>query len=196
MNKKAQKILETTVKLFIRDGIKKITMDDIAKYSKSSKVTVYKYFVDKDTLFLEVSKYIFFNYTERLKSIITSHDMLIKKLYRFLDVISDFSDSKELELCRELSGYNNIIEAEYETYLQTYRHTLLTLINYGIENGLIKGNMDTEIIYRYIDMGVVYYQQCAEYRKIINNDSGFKKRFMLFYISNIFVDGEKILSAI
>ena len=51
MNKKENKILNTTINLFIRDGIKKVTMDDIAEYAKSSKVTVYKYFVDKDTLY-------------------------------------------------------------------------------------------------------------------------------------------------
>ena len=60
MNKKADKILDTTIRLFIRDGIRKITMDDIAENSHVSKVTIYKYFVDKDSLYFEVSKHIFF----------------------------------------------------------------------------------------------------------------------------------------
>lgn len=196
MNKKADKILNTTIKLFLRDGIKKITMDDIAENSKSSKVTIYKYFADKDTLYLEVGRHIFSNYIEQLKSMLSSGEALVKKLYDFLDIISDFTNSGKFELCGELAAYNNAVEAEYELYLQTYRDSILTLIDEGIETGLIKGSLDRDMIFHYIDMGVVYYQQSAEYRNKMLGDSGFQKQFMLFYISNIFTDGAQILSAL
>ncbi len=196
MNKKAEKILDTTVRLFIEDGVKKITMDDIAEYSKASKVTIYKYFVDKDTLFFEVGKYIFAAYISRLGSIMTSGETLVYRLYRFLDLISDFSESGKLELCRELKKYNNAVEREYERYLQTYRQSIMALIDEGIKSGLIKKDLGKDMIYYYIDMGVVYYQQSAEYRNKMREDSNFQKQFMLFYISNIFVDGAQILSAL
>lgn len=196
MNKKADKILNTTINLFLRDGIKKITMDDIAENSKTSKVTIYKYFVDKDTLYFEISKHIFSEYIEQLKSTVASGEILVKKLYGFLDIISDFTNSGKFELCRELAAYNNAVETEYELYLQTYRHAILTLIDKGIESGLIKSELDKDMIFHYIDMGVVYYQQSSEYRNKMLDDSGFQKQFMLFYISNIFADGAKILSAL
>jgi AcrR family transcriptional regulator len=196
MNKKAEKILNKTTNLFIRDGIKKITMDDIAENSKVSKVTVYKYFVDKDTLYFEISKYIFSNYIEQLKSTVTSGEALINKLYDFLDIISNFTNSGKFKLCEELAAYNDAIETEYELYLQTYRHSILTLIGEGIENGLIKSNLDRDMIFHYIDMGVVYYQKSVEYRNKMHDDNGFQKQFMLFYIGNIFADGAKILSAL
>jgi AcrR family transcriptional regulator len=196
MNKKADKILNTTINLFIREGIKKITMDDIAKNSRVSKVTLYKYFVDKDTLYFEISKHIFSNYIEQLKSTVASNEALIKKLYAFLDIISDFTNSGKFEFCKELATYNNAIETEYELYLQTYRHSMLTLINKGIENGLIKSNLDRDMIFHYIDMGVVYYQQSSEYRNKMLGNNDFQKQFMLFYISNIFADGAQILSVL
>lgn len=196
MNKKADKILNTTINLFLRDGIKKITMDDIAENSKTSKVTIYKYFVDKDTLYFEISKHIFSEYIEQLKSTVASGEILVKKLYGFLDIISDFTNSGKFELCRELAAYNNAVETEYKLYLQTYRHAILTLIDKGIESGLIKSELDKDMIFHYIDMGVVYYQQSSEYRNKMLDDSGFQKQFMLFYISNIFADGAKILSAL
>jgi AcrR family transcriptional regulator len=52
MNIKAEKILNTTIKLFIHEGVKKTTMDEIAEKANVSKVTIYKYFIDKDTLYL------------------------------------------------------------------------------------------------------------------------------------------------
>jgi AcrR family transcriptional regulator len=195
MNKRANRILNTTINLFLRDGIKKITMDDIAENSKVSKVTIYKYFVDKDTLYFEISKHIFSNYIEQLKSTISCGDVLIKKLYVFLDIISDFTNSGKFTLCKELAKYNNTIETEYAMYLKTYKRSMLTLIDEGIENGLIKRNLDRDKIFFYIDMGVVYYQQSSEYRNKILGDKDFQRQFMLFYINNIFTDGEQILSS-
>lgn len=194
MNKKAEKIINTTIKLFIRDGVKKITMDEIAENSNVSKVTIYKYFVDKDTLYFEVGKHIFLHYIVKLENIITSGNVLIKKLYDFIAVISDFTNSGEFDLCKELTKYNNDIEAEYEQYLQIYKSSLLTLIDKGIENGLIKNNLDRKLIFHYIDMGVVYYQQSTEYRDKMLGDSSFQQQYMQFFINNIFVDGAKILS--
>lgn len=196
MNKKADKILNTTINLFIRDGIKKITMDDIAENSKASKVTIYKYFADKDTLYLQVGKHIFSEYIEQLKSMIASGEELVKKLYGFLEIISDFINSGKFDLCRELAAYNNAVEPEYALYLQTYRHSIFTLIDEGMESGLLKSDLNRDMIFHYIDMGVVYYQQSSEYRNKMLGDGDFQKQFMLFYISNIFGDGSQILLAL
>ncbi len=195
MNKKEEKIINTTIKLFICDGIKKMTMDEIAQNSNVSKVTIYKYFVDKDTLYLKISKHIFSQYIVKLKNIIASDENLIKKLYDFMDVLSEFTNSSEFDLCRKLAKYNNNIQEEYKQYLEIYKHSLVMLIDDGIKSGLIKNNLDRKMIFHYIDMGVVYYQQNSEYRDKMLRDSRFQKQFMLFFINNIFVDGEKILLA-
>lgn len=193
MNKKAKKILSTTIKLFIKDGIKKVTMDEIAENANVSKVTIYKYFTDKDTLYLGIGRYIFSDYISQLKNVTASNESVIKKLYIYLDIISNFTDSGELPLCCELSRYNNDIDSEYELFLQTYKSTILTLIDDGKKNYLIKDNIDSDMIFHYIDMGIVYYQQNSEYRRKMHNDVNFQKEFMLFYMRNIFVDGSKIL---
>ncbi len=177
----------------MRDGIKKITMDDIAENSNVSKVTIYKYFSDKDSLYLEIGKYIFSNYTDQLKNIIASDKTLIEKLYGFLEIISDFTNSQNFQLCKELAKYNIAIENEYDLYMQTYTNALLTLIDEGIENKLIKNNLDRDMIFHYIDMGVIYYQQNPEYRNKILGNSDFQKRFISFYVGNIFADEAKIL---
>lgn len=195
MSNKAAKILNTTIKLFMRDGIKKITMDDIAENSNVSKVTIYKYFADKDSLYLEIGKYIFSNYTDQLKNIIVSDKALIEKLHGFLEVISDFTNSQNFQLCKELAKYNIAIENEYDLYMQTYTNALLSLIDEGIENKLIKNNLDRDMIFHYIDMGIIYYQQNPEYRNKMLGDSNFQKQFMWFYVNNIFAEGAQILSA-
>lgn len=193
MNKKAEKILNTTINLLIREGIKKTTMDDIAENTNVSKVTIYKYFGDKDTLYLEVGKHIFSKHTVKLNNIAASNEFLINKFYDYLTVISDFINSGHFELCIELTKYNQDVDREYKHYLQTYRGSLFNLIDNGMKDALFKSNLDREMIFHYIDMGIVYYQQSSEYRNRILNDSSFKQHFLLFHISNIFIDGEKML---
>lgn len=194
MNKKAEKILNTTVKLFLQNGIKKVTMDDIAEQAMVSKVTVYKYFSDKDTLYYEVGKHILSYQISKMNEMIGSEDILIKRLYYFIDVLSDFMDTGYFDLCSELIKFNDRLSHDYESYLNSRKETLLHLIDEGIQSGLMKQNLDRQLIFHYINMGIFYYQQNAEYRNKIHKDSEFQKAFMMFQISNIFADAKSILN--
>lgn len=51
-----EKILEGSEKLFLKCGVRSITMDDIARHLSVSKKTLYQYFIDKDELVMMVSK--------------------------------------------------------------------------------------------------------------------------------------------
>lgn len=195
MNKKAEKIIDSTIRLFVREGIKKVTMDEIAQYANVSKVTIYKYFTEKEILYHEIAKYIFLKYTTKLEQIINSDENLIKKMYDFLAVISDFSNSGEFYLCQELAKYNNIIESEYEKYKQTYKALLLLLIDQGMSDGLIKSSLSRELVFHFIDMGVVYYQRDTEYHNKMLHDHIFRQQYMVFLVDTIFIDGVSILSS-
>ncbi len=49
--KKIEQIKEASFKLFKEQGLNKVTMEEIAKRAAVSKVTLYKYFPDKQTLY-------------------------------------------------------------------------------------------------------------------------------------------------
>mgnify|MGYP000848164177 CR=1 FL=1 len=195
MTKKADTILDTTIQLFLRDGARKITMDDIAENSNVSKVTIYKYFADKDTLYREIGARIFSEYIFRLIQLVSSGDALVSKLYRFLDVICDFTDSGRLALCGELAKYNSDVGGDYERYLQTYKRSLTALIDEGMREGLLKSGLERDMVFYYIDMGVAYYQQNADYRNRMLQERRFQREFLLFYMSHIFADGVTPLSS-
>ncbi len=54
---KLEKILQAAQKLFGQFGLKKVTIEDIAKEASVSKVTLYKYFRNKDDIFEEVVRF-------------------------------------------------------------------------------------------------------------------------------------------
>ena len=53
---KKEKIIETARNIFSRFGIKKSTMDEIAKKIRMAKSTLYHYFKNKEEIFMEVVK--------------------------------------------------------------------------------------------------------------------------------------------
>ncbi len=194
MNKKAEKILNTTIILFLNNGIKKITMDEIAEKAKASKVTVYKYFSDKDTLYYEVGKYLLANHIAKLKNITETKNSLIEQFYSFIDVLTAFTNMGYFKLCKELTTYNIKLLEEYNDYLNFYKEILLKLIDMGIEQKLIKPNLDRLIIFYYLDMGISYYQENSDYRKNMNENKNIQNELMRFHVSNIFLDADKILN--
>ena len=50
MDIKKKEILEQALKLFMRLGVKSMTMDDVATHLRVSKKTLYEHFTDKNDL--------------------------------------------------------------------------------------------------------------------------------------------------
>lgn len=191
MNAKQEKILITTIKLFIQYGIKKTTMDDIAHTANVSKVTIYKYFGDKDSLYLAVGTSIFEHYLFLLKEQVNQEEPLDKKLIRVMDTLTDFVASDKLTLCKNLSGFNDALENEYYNFNTEYKHLITKLIDEGKQIGTIKQGISSDIAFYYIDMGVSYFQNNIDYRQKMLNEPAFQNEFMDFILSNIFIkEGE------
>jgi AcrR family transcriptional regulator len=56
MDQKQQDIIKKSANLFLKHGIKSVTMDDLARELGVSKKTIYKYFDDKDDLITKIVK--------------------------------------------------------------------------------------------------------------------------------------------
>jgi AcrR family transcriptional regulator len=194
MVNKREIILNRTIDLLIKNGVKKTTIEDIANHSNTSKVTIYKYFSDKDSLYFEICMQIINRYTQQLESILTSNVSYKRKLYDYLDEIHAFFSSGSLGICKELAFYDERIAREYERYLRSYEASTQAFIDEGISNGFVKNDVDRDLFFYYIDMGIVYYQQNDAYRNKLLNDENFQQRFLLFYFDRIFVNGTEILS--
>lgn len=189
MKSNAELILNSTIKLLIKVGAKKISMDDIAEYAHMSKVTVYKYFKDKSTLYFQVSNYIYLLYITKLEQVAESKKALTDKLSDFLEIINDFSASGQFSLCEELAQFIPEAENDRKRYQKVYYQTMISLIDDGLSAGMLRNDLSKDVIFYYIDMSVIYYQQNSAYRDKMRHDNDFQQRFLSFFINNIFVDG-------
>jgi AcrR family transcriptional regulator len=62
ISKKQQQIIDTAEELFFRHGMKRITIEEICRKARVSKMTFYKYFADK----IELAKYIWLTWIEEM----------------------------------------------------------------------------------------------------------------------------------
>lgn len=82
--KKMESILNTARHMFIRHGIQKTTMEDIARLSRVAKATVYNYFGNKDQVFLEVLNREVFAISSKITSAVEQTGSPLEKLRAFI----------------------------------------------------------------------------------------------------------------
>ena len=187
MSKKSEKIIDTAARLFIQNGVKKTTMDEIAQTANVSKVTIYKYFGDKDGLYFSLGKNIYDKYAQSLSDAQKTDASIYDKVAKFMEIISEFILSNKMTLCEELARLNYGLEDVKADFDAQYNDILLKLIAQGKNAGMIKAGAADEHIFHYIDMGISYFQNNTDYRNKMANDETFKDEFMGFLLSNIFI---------
>lgn len=179
--------MDKTTELLMKNGVESTTMDEIADYADVSKVTIYKYFYDKEQLLFEVGKALFLSNTSVFKQIADDNKALTLRLHDFMGAVTDLVDSGNHSLCEALKGVSVKLKEAHKAYLADYNALLKRLIDEGFKSKYFKQNLSSEMIFDYISMGIAYYQQNAVYRDKMREDNEYCTRMMEFMIGNIFL---------
>ncbi|QUI23179.1 TetR/AcrR family transcriptional regulator [Vallitalea pronyensis] len=185
---KRSKILDSAIGLFLTHTVKKVTMDDIARQAHVSKVTIYKYFGDKESFYASIGETIFDRFYSRIENHHHEKETLTQRMINCTHVLIDFITSQNLSLCLALSQLNEQVKKEHEMFNAKIRKILISQIKEGKTLKLVRSDLSDDVIYHYIDMGLNYFQCNLEYRHKITTDLTFSKAFMTFIWSNIFMD--------
>ena len=132
------KILEATIKVFNKKGLK-FTMDDIASELSMSKKTIYTVFKDKETMFYQMVDYCFDNIKRSEEQVINDDSLsTVEKIRRILCVLPEGYkdiDFRQLYLLKE--KYPKIY-FKVEERLENGWESTISLINQGVEEGSIR----------------------------------------------------------
>lgn len=163
-------------------------MDDIAKLSNVSKMTIYKYFGDKESLYQYVGEALIDRCYSDMSEQFNSNLNLIEKMARCTSVIIAFITADNLSLCIRLAELNDAVKARLDQFNEKNRAIIVDLIREGKSRKLVHADISDECLYRYIDMGLSYFQHNREYRQKILSNPAFRQEFMSFIWKNIFID--------
>ena len=179
-----QKILESTITVFNKKGLK-LTMSDIATEISISKKTIYKEFDSKDELFDAMVDYIFDTIKEKENEI--ANDPNLGTIDRLKALLGAMPDSYQGINFQELHPLKEKYPEVYEKIamrLETGWETTIALLEQGKKEGVIRKDADIRIIKVMLE---------ASIEKLISEDmlekNNIKYVDALKEVVNILVDG-------
>ena len=190
MNKKAGEILNKTITLLAKTGGLGVSMDEVAAFAGVSKMTIYKYFSDKTTLFDKAGKAVMTRSMAELSDTVHNDKSLIERMTAFLAVSTDFVDSGSFRLCEALQAASPQVKSEFAAYTKETGDLLMALIDEGIKGQCFMPGLDRQMVFDYINMGIMYYQRNKQYRERMTDDRDYQNRMMTFLVGHIFLDDE------
>jgi len=109
-------------------------------------------------------------------------------MMRFTELSAGFSSSGYQRLCDELSMFCDDINGSYMGLKRKQAGMIKELIRQAIQAGIIYHDLDDEIVYHYICMGMRYFETDIEYRGKMMRDTNFRGGFLQLLWRNIFTD--------
>lgn len=149
MDEKQHEILGKVAHLFMRFGIKSMTMDDIARQLGISKKTLYQFVSDKNDLVVKVMQGIVDQEKEVSKRLCAVHDNAIDMLFELSKDVSQKFGQIHPSINYDLEKYHPEAWNIFEDFRTTFVADCIeeNIIN-GVKQGLYRENLDPFVISR------------------------------------------------
>lgn len=144
-----ERIISGGEELFLKAGIKSVTMDDIAKHLGMSKKTIYQFFKDKNELVIALVKKKMQEDQDQMEEIIRKSGNVIEEMINMMKCSEEIIARINPIVIHDLQKYH----PEAWKQLQSFKsgvivQTLEELLIKGIEQGYIRSDIDVKIIAR------------------------------------------------
>ena len=141
-----QRILEGASSLFIKEGIKSITMDEIAEHLGMSKRTIYEHFDDKKTLVYECLKYMDSLIDQKYGEIKGGSNNIMEQLMMVFRASENDIKNVNPKFFEDL----RLVSTETDDYFHEKQKIRLQRrkeeLEQGIAEGVIRPDLDTTIM--------------------------------------------------
>lgn len=142
-----EKILKGAEDLFMRYGVRSISMDDIARHLGVSKKTLYQHFADKDELVLMVSRGHLERNIAQFDGIRDESKNPIEELARISVCLKQSMEALNPTLLFDLQKFHPKAWGEWINFKGKYlRESIVRNLNQGIKDGYIRPEVNTEIM--------------------------------------------------
>lgn len=154
-----EKILKGAENLFIKYGIRSISMDDIARHLSVSKKTLYQHFVDKDELVTMVVQSHLGDQKKIYDEIAEQSENAIDELHRIGDCLRKHAQESNPSLLFDIQKFHPKAWNVWIDYKnKTIRCSVVRNIEQGIKDGHFRAEINCEILasYRLASIEVIH----------------------------------------
>ena len=178
--------LSKATQLFIENGAKSVTMDEIAKEFGISKKTLYHKYKNKEELLEEVLKYKLQEVIERLKYLDENIDNAVARMFCRDEEIDKVSHSNNNILIRQLLKYYPAIFHKHMLNFSTkFSEVLVHNIEKGRKQGLYREDFDPELYAKLFFQLVMSYDSSPYFDVELIERENFMQETMFFYLNAI-----------
>jgi AcrR family transcriptional regulator len=144
-----ERIIEGGEELFLKAGIKSVTMDDIARHLGMSKKTIYQFFKDKNELVVALMKRKMREDEQMMSGIISQSGNVIEEMINMMKCSEEIVARINPIVIHDLQKYHPDAWKEFQNFKSNVLvHTLEELLTKGIKQGYIRPEIDVKIIAR------------------------------------------------
>lgn len=142
-----EQILLGAKELFMRYGIKSITMDDIARHLSISKKTIYDYHKDKDALVLEVTLSEMNDQKCGIDNISNNSSDVIEEMLKMSEFMQQTVSRINPTLLFDMRKYHPIAWREFQAHKKTnIGNSIHESMQKGIEQGYFRKDINLNIL--------------------------------------------------
>ena len=150
MDQKKLELLERSSAVFMKYGLKSVTMDDLCREIGVSKKTIYKYFEDKNALVMTIIQFKIELDKQACKICVNSADNAIESLVNIskivIEQLGNVNPSVFLDLRKHYpAAWKLMKDHKWEFVLDNIRENIIR----GKSENLYRENLNPEIISRY-----------------------------------------------
>src|ERR1700743_2392163 len=143
----AERIIEGGEDLFLKAGIKSVTMDDIAKHLGISKKTIYHFFKDKNELVIALVKKKLKDDEDQMDEIISKSTNVIEEMINMMKCSEDIFSRINPIVIHDMQKYHPEAWQQFQNFKATVIvQTLEELLNKGIKQGYIRPDIDVKVL--------------------------------------------------
>jgi AcrR family transcriptional regulator len=144
-----QRIIEGGEELFLKAGIKSVTMDDIARHLGMSKKTIYQFFKDKNELVIALVKKKLQDDEDQMSAIISQSGNVIEEMINMMKCSEDIFSRINPIVIHDMQKYHPDAWKQFQNFKSgVLIHTLEQLLSKGIKQGYLRPDIDVKILAR------------------------------------------------
>jgi AcrR family transcriptional regulator len=142
-----ERIIQGSEELFLKAGVKSVTMDDIASHLGMSKKTIYQFFKDKNELVGALVRKKLKEDEEQMNALVSRSDNVIEEMIAMMKCSEEIFSRINPIVIHDIQKYHPEAWKQFQNFKrEVIMSTLETLLVKGIKQGYVRPEIDVKIL--------------------------------------------------
>lgn len=145
-----ERIVQKAYDLFLRYGIRSVSMDEIASQLGMSKKTIYQFFADKDALVTQVIDIVISRSVEESRLYREQSENPVQEIFMATEMFIDVFNTMNPTIIYDLQKYHPVAYKKIDDYRNDFLFRMVREnLEKGIQSQLYRPEINTDIIARF-----------------------------------------------